>query len=68
MDLADTEARKEGYDLGEYQLPKAQYNPADDTWSVVYVAKDLRAAIEAGKQLKFVVDDKTKKAAIQSKK
>lgn len=37
MDIADIEARTKGYDLGEYQLPKAEYNAADGTWSVAYV-------------------------------
>jgi hypothetical protein len=32
MDIADIEARTNGYDLGEYQLPKAEYNAASDIW------------------------------------
>jgi len=40
MDIADIEARTKGYDLGEYQLPKAEYNASEDTWSVSYVSKD----------------------------
>src|SRR5207249_3993355 len=40
MDIADIEARTKGYDLGEYQLPKAEYNSATDTWSVTYIPRD----------------------------
>ena len=40
MDIADIEARTKGFDLGEYQLPKAEYNSASDTWSVSYIPRD----------------------------
>jgi hypothetical protein len=62
MDIADIEARTKGYDLGEYQLPKAEYNAASDTWSVAYVARDADKA--AGK-LSVTIQDKTGKAEIK---
>jgi hypothetical protein len=62
MDIADIEARTKGYDLGEYQLPKAEYNAASDTWSVVYVARD---ADKAARKLSVTIHDKTGKAEVK---
>ncbi|HTD01919.1 MAG TPA: hypothetical protein VK637_07225, partial [Chthoniobacterales bacterium] len=62
MDIADIEARTKGYDLGEYQLPKAEFNAASDTWSVAYVARD---ADKAARKLTVTIQDKTGKAEIK---
>jgi len=62
MDIADIEARTKGYDLGEYQLPKAEYTAASDTWSVAYVARD---ADKAAKKLSVTIQDKTGKAEVK---
>jgi hypothetical protein len=62
MDIADIHAREEGYDLGEYQLPKAEYNAADDTWSVSYIGRDDD---KSGKHLSVVVQDKSGKAQVK---
>src|SRR5438874_6923912 len=62
MDIADIEARTKGYDLGEYQLPKAEYNAAGDTWSVTYVARD---GGKAAKKLSVTIQDKTGKAEVK---
>jgi hypothetical protein len=62
MDIADIEARTKGYDLGEYQLPKAEYNPADDTWSVSYIPRDKD---KSGKGLNVAVQDKTGHAEVK---
>jgi hypothetical protein len=62
MDIADIEARTRGYDLGEYQLPKAEYNAANDTWSVSYVGRDGE---KSGKRLSVVVQDKNGKAEVK---
>jgi hypothetical protein len=62
MDIADIEARTKGYDLGEYQLPKAEYNAASDTWSVAYVARD---AEKDAKKLSVTIQDKTGKAEVK---
>jgi hypothetical protein len=63
MDIADIEARTKGYDLGEYQLPKAEYNAANDTWSVGYAARD--AADKEAKKLSVTIQDKTGKAEVK---
>jgi hypothetical protein len=62
MDIADIEARTKGYDLGDYQLPKADYNAANDTWSVTYVA---RGTDKKAQPLSAVVHDKTGKVEIK---
>ena len=62
MDIADIEARTKGYDLGEYQLPKAEYNATSDTWSVAYVARD---ADKAARKLSVTIHDKTGKAEVK---
>jgi hypothetical protein len=62
MDIADIEARTNGYDLGEYQLPKAEYHAASDTWSVGYAARD---ADKDAKKLRVTIQDKTGKAEVK---
>jgi hypothetical protein len=61
MDIADIEARTRGFDLGEYQLPKAEYNTVDDTWSVSYLGRDDKNA----KRLSVTVQDKSGKAEVK---
>jgi hypothetical protein len=62
MDIADIEARTKGYDLGEYQLPKAEYNSATDTWSVAYIPRD---ADSTAKKLNVSIQDKSGKAEVR---
>jgi hypothetical protein len=64
IELADAEARTQGYDLGEYQRPQARYVAAGDSWSVVYDQKSLDSATEIGKPFSVSVEDKTKKASV----
>lgn len=60
MDIADIEARTRGYDLGEYQLPKAEYNSSNDTWSVTYAPREADT-----KHLSVTIQDKNGKAEIK---
>jgi hypothetical protein len=62
MDIADIEARTKGYDLGEYQLPKAEYNASNDTWSVSYIGRDRD---KKANHLSVIVQDKTAKAEVK---
>ena len=62
MDIADIEARTRGYDLGEYQLPKAEYNSTTDTWSVTYIPRD---ADSTAKKLNVTIQDKNGKAEVR---
>ena len=61
--LADAEARRQGYDLREYQRPQAHYNyvRADDTWFVSYDQIYINGMGEVGKHFMVTVEDKTKK-------
>jgi hypothetical protein len=59
--LADTEASTQGYDLGEYQLPKPRYVTANGTWSVDYEPKDGHGA---DKHFSVSVEDKTKRTSL----
>ncbi|HLW34590.1 MAG TPA: hypothetical protein VKS98_02930 [Chthoniobacterales bacterium] len=60
MDIADIQARTNGYDLGDYQLPKAEYNASDDTWAVSYKSKSDKKT----KHLSVTVQDKSGKAEV----
>ncbi|HXY60389.1 MAG TPA: hypothetical protein VEH26_02155 [Chthoniobacterales bacterium] len=62
MDIADIEARTRGYDLGEYQLPKAEYDASTDTWSVSYIARD---GARNAKRLSVIVQDKSGQADVK---
>lgn len=62
IELADAEARTQGYDLGKYQRPQAQYAATENIWSVSYDQKN--DAGEAGKPFSVKVEDKTKKTSI----
>src|SRR5439155_25484613 len=61
IDIADIEARTKGHDLGEYQWTKAEYNPANGTWLVAYVA---RGADKDAKKLTVTIRDKNGKAEV----
>ena len=64
IDLADAQARAQGYNLDNYQRPKAEYAPATDSWSVVYDQKSGDGSSETGKHFSVSIEDKTKKASI----
>lgn len=67
INLADAEARTQGYDLGDYQRPQSRYISADGTWSVVYEHKSVDPNGETGKPFSVSVEDKTKKASVAAK-
>jgi hypothetical protein len=57
VDLADAEARTRGYSPTGYGRAEAEYNPADQVWSINYKPLDETT----GKQrFSITVDDKTK--------
>jgi hypothetical protein len=64
IELADAEARTQGYDLGEYQPPQARYAAAGDSWSVVYDQKSVDGTTEVSKPFSVSVEDKTKKVSV----
>ena len=63
--LADTEARSRGYDLSEYQRPKADYSAVKDKWSLFYNLKDSKMAGGDLQPFSVTVEDKTKKVEIR---
>jgi hypothetical protein len=70
IELADAEARGQGYELGEYQHPQARYIPAEGTWSVFYDQKsvDSNAMGEVADPFTVSVEDKTKKTSVVPQK
>jgi hypothetical protein len=64
-DLADAEARAQGYNLDEYQRPKADYSAVKDKWLLFYDQKPVDATPEIGKYFSAAVDDKTGKVEIK---
>jgi hypothetical protein len=64
-DLADAEARAQGFNLDEYQRPKADYSAAQDKWSLFYDQNPVDVTPEIGKYFIVTVDDETKKVEIR---
>ena len=65
--LADAEARSQGYELREYQRSQVRYNPADQTWTVSYDQKsiDSNAMGEMDNNFVVTVEDKTRKVELK---
>ncbi len=63
--LADAEARAQGYELNEYQRPKADYSTVKGKWSLFYDLKQPDAAAQSAQHFNVTVDDETKKAEIK---
>jgi hypothetical protein len=64
VDIADAVARLHDYDLAEYQRPEPQYDPADQTWSLLYDQKLADGTTEIGKHFSVAVGDKTGSTAL----
>lgn len=65
MTLADTEARGQGYDLNEYERPKADYSAVKGKWSLIYDLKEADGGGENAPHFSVTVDDETKKVEIK---
>ena len=65
ISLADVEARGRGYDLGNYQRPKADYSAVKDKWTLFYNLKDPKMAGGDTQPFSVTVEDKTKKVEIR---
>jgi hypothetical protein len=63
IEIADETARSRGYDPAEYQRSEPQYDPVDNTWSLVY-EQQSDAMVDIGKHFSVAVDDKTRNTAI----
>ena len=67
IELAESEARTQGYNLREYQAPKARYIAEEDAWTVSYNQKGADGAGES-KHFSVSVGDKTKRTSIADEK
>ena len=63
--LADGEARDKGFNLSDYQRPKADYSAVKDKWSLFYNLKDPKAAGGDLQPFSVTVEDKTKKTELR---
>ncbi len=68
VDIADAVARSRGYDLADYQRPEPQYDPADQTWSLLYDQKPIDGTADIGKHFSVAVSDKTKRTVLVTSK
>jgi hypothetical protein len=65
IDLADTEARRQGAPLDDYQRPKVDHSAVKGRWSLFYDLKEGKSAAESGGPFTVTVEDKTKKVEIR---
>ena len=62
--VADAEAQKRGYELGNYERPDPLFDPIDKTWSLSYPGKSINGTVQSNKRFTVAIDDKNKKTAI----
>jgi hypothetical protein len=55
----------QGFNLDEYQRPKADYSAAKGKWSLFYDQNPVDETPEIGKYFSVTVDDETKKIEIR---
>ena len=63
--LADAEARVQGYDLNDFQRPKADYSATTDKWTLFYEQKSADGSPQVGRHFVATVEDKTRKAVVE---
>lgn len=63
VEMAESEARSQGYDVGEFERARPRYDVTNETWTVTY---DQRLADgTAGKHFSVKIEDKTKKKTLE---
>lgn len=67
VDLADAEARSQGYDLKEFDRPKADYSATTGKWTLFYSQKSSDGSPQVGKHFVVAVEDKTRKVTVERK-
>ena len=65
VSLADAEARSRGYNLTDYQRPKADCSAVKDKWSLFCTLKDPKSAGGDLQPCSVTVEDKTKKVEVR---
>lgn len=64
VQLADAEVRRRGYDVNQYRRSNAEFDPVDNTWSVIYEQKVGKEMASPQKRLTMAIDDKTRRTAV----
>jgi hypothetical protein len=64
IQLADSEARRRGYDVSQYQRSSAQFDPVDNTWSLVYEQKAGSETVLPRKRFTMAIDGKSRRTAV----
>ena len=64
IDLANGEARSQGYNLDDFQRPKADYSAVTERWTLFYEQKPPNGSTQAGKYFTAMVEDKTRKVTV----
>jgi hypothetical protein len=64
INLADTEARLQGYHLEDYQRPRVDHSEVKGKWSLFYGLKEGTNRGENGGSFSVTVEDKTRKVEI----
>jgi hypothetical protein len=65
INIADTEARVQGFFLDDYQRPKVDHSAVKGKWSLFYGLKEGSNAGGSGGAFTVTVEDKTKKVEIR---
>lgn len=65
VDLADTEARIQGYQPDDYERPKVDHSRVKGKWSLFYSVKKSEAGSDKPATFTITVEDNTRKAEIR---
>jgi hypothetical protein len=65
INLADTEARRHGAPLDDYERPKVDHSTVKGKWTLFYGLKEGRNAAVSGSPFTATIEDKTKKVEIR---
>jgi hypothetical protein len=65
VNLADSEARRQGAPLDHYQRPKVDHSAVKGKWTLFYGLKEGQSAAESGGPFTVTVEDKTKRVEIR---
>jgi hypothetical protein len=64
INLADSEARKHGYDPAQFRRSQPQFDPVDGTWSLTYEPAPADQSSTPQKHFSVAIHDQTKRSAI----
>ena len=67
IELANGEARAQGYNLEDFQRPKADYSAVTDKWTLFYEQRSPDGSTQAGKYFTATVEDKTRRVVVSNR-